>query len=507
MAAASWAIAPLGGALTPPKRSAHVMCNRYPGSVASPRALLVHGGEAEDGNSCGDLWLLDLDALAAGDPPWRPVATEGSLGPRSNHAALVHNGKLYVFGGVRERLEALSRLEALDLETLRWELLADDSGSCAPPPRWNPTLVLVESASCLVCFGGYDGVRKHNDISCFDLGSQQWVIPETGTAETPPPMTDHAAAVVGESMVVVGGTHTLMAQSGSASEASKPDATAHVWTLQLSQLPASAAWSRLACSGEAPPSCTSHTATALGSLLLVAGGQHCWQMAPLQCHVFKLSTASWSLLGQPAPQLRICRHAAAFADGFLMLFGGHDGEALSDDLRRIPLAGLLHDGNAADATAAADAAEDAAAATAADAAAAAAASTASARGERDGELPPPAAPPAPAAGLTANEMFQVAQKPLRAEDLPRELTDQKGARQLIGLLHREAVSRGLDMYIDPLSGYPAFTKLYLQRRECCGNKCRHCPHGHKNVVKDGGTGRTASRGPALGQGDAVALEW
>ena len=89
----------------------------------------------------------------------------------------------------------------------------------------------------------------------------------------------------------------------------------------------------------------------------------------------------------------------------------------------------------------------------------------------------------PSAGLTAHDMVQVSQKPLRADDLPRALVEGRSARQLVGVLHKEAVARQLDMYIDPLSGYPAFTKLYLQRRECCGNKCRHCPHGHKNVVR------------------------
>lgn len=500
--AASWQIAPLGDALKPSKRSAHVMCNRYPGSVASPRALLVHGGEAEDGSSCGDVWLLDLDQLAAGIcgstmcSPWRHIATEGSRGPRSNHAALVHDDKLYVFGGIRARREALAQLEVLDLEALRWELLAD--AEAAPPPRWNPTLVLVESASCLVCFGGYDGTRKHNDVVCYDLGAQQFVYPEVESASAPPAMTDHAAAVVCDSMVVVGGTHTVMAHEGCVSSGDSPsvhaaDSTAHVWTLRLSPLPARAVWTRLACSGAAPASCTSHTATAVGSLLLVSGGQYGWQMAPLTCHVFHLHSASWTLLGEPAPHLRICRHAAVYADGCLMLFGGHDGEALSDDLRRIPLDGLLRDAAAAAATPSG-----------------ARAVLPAATMPSDGLTALPAAPPSPApkaapsaasVGLTAHDMFQVSQKPLRAADLPAALIDGKSDRQLVRVLHTEAVARQLDMYIDPLSGYPAFTKLYLGRRECCGNKCRHCPHGHKNVV------RRDTAAPAARSGGTVDLEW
>ena len=63
------------------------MCNRYPGSVASPRALLVHGGEAEGGGTCADTWLCDLDDLASGRAPWRVLVSSGT--PRSNHAAVV----------------------------------------------------------------------------------------------------------------------------------------------------------------------------------------------------------------------------------------------------------------------------------------------------------------------------------------------------------------------------------------------------------------------------------
>ena len=83
--------------------------------------------------------------------------------------------------------------------------------------------------------------------------------------------------------------------------------------------------------------------------------------------------------------------------------------------------------------------------------------------------------------VTSRDMFQLAQRPLQVGDLPREAVEGKSARQLIGILHAAAVERRLDMYVDPLSGYPAFSKLYLQRRECCGNKCRHCPWGHRNV--------------------------
>ena len=192
----------------------------------------------------------------------------------------------------------------------------------------------------------------------------------------------------------------------------------------------------------------------------MAGGQHSWQMAPLQCHVLDLGARAWSRFGTADPSLQVCRHAGDFADGFLMLFGGHDGDSLSNELRRIPLSGLLRSDAEAPRTGA---------------------RTAS-----------PADPAAAGPAVSSVEMFKVAQKPLTADDLPADAVAGKSARQLIGVLHREAVARELDMYVDPLSGYPAFTAHYLRRRDCCGNRCRHCPWGHKNVGKTGrGVGAAA----------------
>lgn len=54
-------------------------------------------------------------------------------------------------------------------------------------------------------------------------------------------------------------------------------------------------------------------------------------------------------------------------------------------------------------------------------------------------------------------------------------------RAKIGILHREAVRRGLDHYDDPATGYEVFTAHHLRTRECCGSSCRHCPYGHVNV--------------------------
>lgn len=59
--------------------------------------------------------------------------------------------------------------------------------------------------------------------------------------------------------------------------------------------------------------------------------------------------------------------------------------------------------------------------------------------------------------------------------------------------HRRAEEAGLAGYVDPSSGLFVLTSTYLRERgRCCGNGCRHCPHGHGIA--------SPPPGNALGQG-------
>jgi hypothetical protein len=78
-----------------------------------------------------------------------------------------------------------------------------------------------------------------------------------------------------------------------------------------------------------------------------------------------------------------------------------------------------------------------------------------------------------------------AEVPIRVEDLQPEVLAKAKCSRLPGALykaiHRHAVAHNRDTYIDPASGYSVFSSVYLKRRPCCGNGCRHCPFGHSNV--------------------------
>ena len=58
-------------------------------------------------------------------------------------------------------------------------------------------------------------------------------------------------------------------------------------------------------------------------------------------------------------------------------------------------------------------------------------------------------------------------------------------------LHRAACEKGLNTYIDPITGYMVMTEdVHRKRGVCCGSGCRHCPFGHINVTTSSSSSST-----------------
>ncbi|XP_075396632.1 uncharacterized protein C1orf53 homolog [Tenrec ecaudatus] len=113
--------------------------------------------------------------------------------------------------------------------------------------------------------------------------------------------------------------------------------------------------------------------------------------------------------------------------------------------------------------------------------------------------PPAAGPPQPlwvGAGfhqsvsltLHSDSQGDCSGSPHRAQSRP-EKTERSPAREgltpterRIAELHAAACAAGQLNYVDPATGYTVLTKLaHLQRGECCGSACRHCPYDQVNV--------------------------
>jgi hypothetical protein len=197
------------------------------------------------------------------------------------------------------------------------------------------------------------------------------------------------------------------------------------------------------------------------------------------CYILNLGTNIWQAVQTAGPA--VCRHAATVADGSMFIFGGYDGalQGPTDQLWKLPLGFMLPQDDA-------DAGSSHTLLFGGENAEETQQTGMKAAVESNSESKSCAAISSGCAASTSNsrvaqELWQ-STRPLTLQDLP-EAETQGSERMLVGTLHRHAVKRGLDTYLDPKTGYSVFTSLYLKRRDCCGNKCRHCPHGHKNVPK------------------------
>lgn len=460
--------------------------------AATDAGLLLIGGEDAHGGRHADVWCLepanggDWADSSCPDRRWSQwscshVAGEDDVPTRrSNHAVAACGEHLLVFGGWDAGgTVPLAAPELLHLTTRCWTHCSTvNEGPCA---RGNPTLVYSRKRHLAILYGGWNGRQRFDDAWCLDMESWRWyrAAQAPAGAAQPPARTDHTSVLwtvsgAEERMLVFGGSVEGL---GAASD---------LWALECAGgCPADWTWRREAepCHGPLPPSRTSHAAALLGNgeyaSLLVVGGQDglrgpgaaailadAWVLAPLG----RPGERCWARLEWDRFPLRRCRHSLVpvgpAQSGRVLVFGGYDGAALLDEHHSLFCA-----------SAGSEAVERAAAAGSV---------SISRRQERwDADVP------VTEADLTEEELQKA-----RASKLPLAMA---------GALHRRAVALGRDTYVDPATKYTVFTQVYLKRRPCCGNGCRHCPYGHVNVPAARRTGaRAEAESEQVGKGPGLS---
>ena len=79
-------------------------------AVCNAGRMYIFGGQDDDNNKLCDMWELDI-----ANESWSQIKTSGyEPFPRSGHSANVHNGKMYVFGGILELTKELDDLFSYD---------------------------------------------------------------------------------------------------------------------------------------------------------------------------------------------------------------------------------------------------------------------------------------------------------------------------------------------------------------------------------------------------------
>jgi len=68
--------------------------------VAQDNIVCLFGGQEEDNKKMNDVWYFDTQTSS-----WSKVDPEEDSynpAPRSGHSAVLHNGKMYIFGGLHK---------------------------------------------------------------------------------------------------------------------------------------------------------------------------------------------------------------------------------------------------------------------------------------------------------------------------------------------------------------------------------------------------------------------
>ncbi len=445
----------------------HLPCDRSAHNLVALNdgSLLLFGGDDETGRKF-DVWKLsapsigwnaELDSFDNGvalkpghSPIWEflqcpSVADEKVPTGRSNNAAVVCGDYLVVFGGWGNESQCLGNCELLHLGTLCWTHCST-RGVIQPSPRGNPTLVYSKKRNEAILFGGWNKVERLDELWILDMNTWEWKrqLPASSADVWPVGRTDHTSNVLvnscgNETMVVFGGS--TLGQG----------ATSELWFYDLEGM----AWTEISCSVNAdqwPSARTSHCAAIVGlrKMIVVGGTRNGSGRGAIEADAWILTFQSmtWSRLSWNGSSVERCRHGMIAVDNSkIVIWGGYNGESLIQDgasvwLGRVDVdsAGIVNHS------------ED------------------NATRERN----------------CLQERWG-AEVPIRESDLPDDVLDKARKSSLPGALfkalHRHAVSLQRDTYIDPATGYSVFTQVYLKRRPCCGNGCRHCPYGHVNVQK------------------------
>ncbi|KAL0023672.1 hypothetical protein WJX77_012323 [Trebouxia sp. C0004] len=270
--------------------------------------LVAFGGYGGTGahSRTADVLIYDCKACTL----LQPTITGPCPPARMGHTAVLFDSTLVIFGGRISPAQPLNDVWALDIPTCTWRCIP--CKGVAPSARFRHTAVAFGSHlqdGVMTVHGGYDG--KHTFGDTWKLSTANWTWQQMATRGSAPcACHSHAAAVVGQQMFISGGTHDYQ---HTFSGLHAVDLVTGTWQAVKPQK-----------GGPSAPSCFSHSMTAVGVLLVVAGG--CHTLGAGHIHSFDTSSNSWTkhtVLNSST--LVLCRHTATAAPdqrSIIMLGGG-----------------------------------------------------------------------------------------------------------------------------------------------------------------------------------------
>lgn len=258
----------------PPPRSSATMAE-----VA--RKLYVFGGLSQEVGWFDDVFMYDIDKKH-----WAKVSTQGvGPSPRDKLASVVIGTKIYIFGGFGPQ-GAEEDVEEVDEFSEEEE---DVQG---------PSEVQGQEAAQ---FGWF------NDLFVFDTETASWSSPMQMNLGVPTPRAALAMCAIDNFLVIFGGRDAV----GRQNDLHIFDTASRKWQLDLK------------VGGRPPEPRSFHTATAVGSRVVVLGGRGVSDNVLEDCSVFDSASRQWlqpELLGSPPGGRGL--HTATVVGDRLVVYGG-----------------------------------------------------------------------------------------------------------------------------------------------------------------------------------------
>jgi N-acetylneuraminic acid mutarotase len=282
--------------------------------------LLLMGGSQHQGQGKFKYFSLDPHVLNTETLQWFKPRVALGKGPaaRCYHTVTRVGSSLFIFGGQTEKQKGsssvLGDMPVFDLVRMTWE--TRDARGKQPRPRYWHTASLVNGKIFIA--GGHSGSHSLSDVHVLDTQALTWSQPELMGFPLPS-LASHTATIVGERLYFLGGMSVTLDDEGASSIEYGDDV--HVLDCETMTM------ERLRRRGTQPAGRAYHQATLVGGYLLVLGG---WSG---KAHgLDELSTldleglGSWysvQVPGQAPPA--VYGHSATLIGSKVVMFGGWDG--------------------------------------------------------------------------------------------------------------------------------------------------------------------------------------
>ncbi|KIJ61244.1 hypothetical protein HYDPIDRAFT_116246, partial [Hydnomerulius pinastri MD-312] len=330
-----WSRAPVHGALPMRNMRAHTV------TLVDNVAWLFGG--CDDKGCWKDVYCFDTETMQ-----WSHPDMLGDVPPPCRaHTATLVDRKIVVFGGGQGPVY-YDTTYILDTTTRRWfaptfpaQSQLQPQGSdpqvpqIHPAPRRAHTAVLYNGK--IIVFGGGNGLTALNDLWALDVsrldvslrgggagnsGGLKWSQIQT-YGDPPAPRGYHTANLVGNVMVIVGGSDGR-------------ECFSDVWCCNLDSL----VWTRVTLTLSHRR--LSHTSTQVGSYLFIVGGHDgsAYSSEILLYNLVNLQYEPRAVCGKPPTPRGY--HVTIIADSRLFVFGGFNGHDVFDDVHILDLAGAAY---------------------------------------------------------------------------------------------------------------------------------------------------------------------